>query len=815
MSTVGKESYQVLARLPDRGANEVFLARVGERMVVLERLPRARAVDPDVVGRFLEQARIGSQLGHSNIAQIVDVGRLGSTYYVAMEYADGELLNTIVDHARAQGKLQVPLRAVLTIAAGVVTGLAHAHERKDGEGKALEIVHGNLSPSRILVTREGSIKLLDFGLPSAASSEAAELPYRSPEQVREETIDPRSDLFSLGAILWELLTREPLFKRFSSADTISAIETDYPAPPSSVRLDVPPELDSIVLKLLAKAPSARFQTADDVLVEIEALATKLGFQISTTDLSRMMRLWFGPKQELGKLESDIVVAGVHLETDVAPGAPNPIDDLLDKAVAISPSSTPLPVSDDRNNRATVKPGDVAEAPRESFEQIRDRILGSRDNKDTKNPRSKAYTSQLGSSTTADATSSSAGLFGMSPTAITDVISRVTKASAAAGAATRESIAKAVNREAPDKVVVDMHAIETQAEAKAAEPVAPAEAAKDEPTEPAKDEPTEPPKPEDLKEAPRVKTPTARPVTEPNAKTVTGNPTDLAGAIAMARTTSTEWYERGEREASDAHAKHTGHRHDDHDDHKSTAHSHSDLDSHDHPRRPAWLIPALAAAILIVVVLAVVKMAGRETPAKTYGNNVGSTGSAVAAAGSAEVGSAVAPVVVDAAVAVVPVDAAEVAAVPVDAAQVAVVAVDAAHVAALPVDAPVKAETTKKTVKTETTKTAKTEKTDKTVKTEKTEKTAKTDTTEKTEKTKTDDKPTSIDDLYASGDFTKANQACAKNTQFNSQVLEMCANAACQVKDAALATRWLHALPHSSRDTLAAKCKDLGVEIKLP
>jgi hypothetical protein len=162
-------------------------------------------------------------------------------------------------------------------------------------------------------------------------------------------------------------------------------------------------------------------------------------------------------------------------------------------------------------------------------------------------------------------------------------------------------------------------------------------------------------------------------------------------------------------------------------------------------------------------------------------------------------------VADAAVAEVPVDATQVAEVPADAAQVAAVPVDAAQVAAVPVDA---ASKTDQTVKTDTT--------DKTVKTEKTDKTAKTDKTDKTDKTaKADDKPASIADLFAAGDFVKANQACAKNTMFNSQILQTCATAACQVKDTALATRWLHALPRTDRETLAAKCKDLGVEIKLP
>ena len=309
---------------------------------------------------------------------------------------------------------------------------------------------------------------------------------------------------------------------------------------------------------------------------------------------------------------------------------------------------------------------------------------------------------------------------------------------------------------------------------------------------------------------------------------------------MARTQSTEWFERGEREAHEAHVRHAKGHHDDHDDHRSTAAAHSaaDLDAHHHPhRRPAWLIPVLGAAVVVLLVIAIVKMAGRETAAKPYGSNVAQAKAdarvenapaadaaelAAVAIDAPDVGSAqvagsalrrsrrrrtgsaqLAAVVPDAAVVAVPVDAAEVAAVPVDAAKIAAVPVDAAQVAtvprdaaqvaAVPVDAAPKVEHTTRHDHTDTTKTDHAT----------------------TDKPKVEEKPESIEDLYAAGNFPKANQACAKNTQFNASILEMCAVTACQVKDTALATRWIRAIARSSRDALIGKCKDLGVEITPP
>jgi serine/threonine-protein kinase len=426
---VPQKNYEVVARLVDRGISEVFVARAAEdggtRPVLIERLARARATDPDVVRTFLERARIGFQLAHPNIAQVIDVGRLGSTYYLALEHLDGEPLRAVIDHARAREKLQVPVRAALTIAAGIASALRHAHDRQDGDGRGL--VHGNLSPANIVINRDGVVKVLDFGLPLDEQVPA----YRSPEQVSGDPIDRRSDLFSLGAVLWELLCRDPLFKRDSNVDTLMAVEDDPAPPPSAKRMDVPPELDAIVLKLLAKAPGDRYQDADDVLVDLEALATKLAFQISTTDLSRMLRLWFGTKPVHTTLPTQATVVPDDLAAEALTEEVE-LDRVLDDVA---------PPPEHRRSDTTTPPPATVEPPvesKESFEQIRDRILGQRASNDTSGPRAKAYTNPA---IPTEGSRTATLPWGMSPTAITDVISRVTQAASAQGAATRAAVAK--------------------------------------------------------------------------------------------------------------------------------------------------------------------------------------------------------------------------------------------------------------------------------------------------------------------------------------------------------------------------------------
>jgi serine/threonine protein kinase len=302
-------SYQILAKLATGGMAEIFLARgegvAGvERYCVLKRILRDRATDVNFVRMFLDEARLAAQLQHPNIAQVYDIGKLGDSYFFTMEYVHGETVRALLH--RAQGlRRKLPINCVLTIAAGTAAGLHHAHARLGPGGRALGIVHRDVSPSNLMVSYEGGVKVVDFGV-AKASDRATEtksgtvkgkISYLSPEQCKGKRVDRRSDLFSLGICLWEMLTCERLFKRSSDFENMNAIVTEATPPPSARRPDVPPEIDELVLRLLAKSPDDRYQTADDLVEALEATAARTSLVLSSSALGRLVRELFGQRPE--------------------------------------------------------------------------------------------------------------------------------------------------------------------------------------------------------------------------------------------------------------------------------------------------------------------------------------------------------------------------------------------------------------------------------------------------------------------------------------------------------------------------------------
>ena len=302
-------SYQILAKLATGGMAEIFLARgegvAGvERYCVLKRILRDRASDVHFVRMFLDEARLAAQLQHPNIAQVYDIGKLGDSYFFTMEYVHGETVRALLH--RAQGlRRKLPINCVLTIAAGTAAGLHHAHARLGFDGRALGIVHRDVSPSNLMVSYEGGVKVVDFGVAKASDraqdtksgTVKGKISYLSPEQCKGKRVDRRSDLFSLGICFWEMLTTERLFKRASDFENMSAIVSEDTPPPSSRRPDVPPEIDELVLRLLAKTPEERFQTADEVVDAIEAVASRTSSVLSASALGRFVRELFGQRPE--------------------------------------------------------------------------------------------------------------------------------------------------------------------------------------------------------------------------------------------------------------------------------------------------------------------------------------------------------------------------------------------------------------------------------------------------------------------------------------------------------------------------------------
>jgi serine/threonine protein kinase len=282
---------------------------------------------------FLDEARLAAQLQHPNIAQVYDIGKLGDSYFFTMEYVHGETVRALLHRSHALRR-PVHLGSVLTIVAGAAAGLQHAHDRIGIDGRALGIVHRDISPSNLMVSFEGGVKVVDFGVAKAADrlqetrsgTVKGKISYLSPEQCRGSDVDRRSDLFSLGIVMWEMLTTERLYKRASDFDNMSAIVTELPSPPSSRRPDVPPEIDAIAMKLLAKDPAERYQTAADLIEDIEQHAMRTGSMLSPTSLGRYLRELFGQRpepwieMEVGDAHDGVTVASEPIPSDLEASA---------------------------------------------------------------------------------------------------------------------------------------------------------------------------------------------------------------------------------------------------------------------------------------------------------------------------------------------------------------------------------------------------------------------------------------------------------------------------------------------------------------
>jgi eukaryotic-like serine/threonine-protein kinase len=302
-------SYEILAKLATGGMAEIFLARGAstggvERYVVLKRILRQRANDQAFVRMFLDEARLAAQLQHPNIAQVYDIGKLGDSFFFTMEYVHGETVRALLQRSHAL-RSPIPIGSILVIAAGAASGLHHAHERNGIDGRPLGIVHRDVSPSNLMASYEGGVKVVDFGVAKAAhrSQETrsgtvkGKISYLSPEQCRGNNVDRRSDLFSLGIVLWEMLTTERLYKRATDFEAMAAIVSEPVPPPSSRRPDVPRELDALVMQLLAKDPAERFQSADHLHEAIESVAVRIGSALSSAGLARYLRDLFGQRPE--------------------------------------------------------------------------------------------------------------------------------------------------------------------------------------------------------------------------------------------------------------------------------------------------------------------------------------------------------------------------------------------------------------------------------------------------------------------------------------------------------------------------------------
>jgi serine/threonine-protein kinase len=301
--------YDLLARLAQGGMAEIFLARAHalagfERYVVLKRIRPEHGDDARWINMFLDEARLAAQLQHPNIAQVFDLGQIGGDYFYTMEYVHGADVLDILTRCGELGS-RVPLGVALAIIAGAAAGLAHAHVRCGANGKPLGIVHRDVSPSNLMVSHEGGVKVVDFGVAKArqnrehtqAGTIMGKVAYLSPEQCKTGAVDHRSDIFSLGTVLYEILTHQRLFKRDTDYETLAAVVRFTPTRPSFLVPGLPRDVDHLVMRALAKDPAQRFQSATEMVEAIEAIAESQGLSMTPSVLRRFMSELWGDQPE--------------------------------------------------------------------------------------------------------------------------------------------------------------------------------------------------------------------------------------------------------------------------------------------------------------------------------------------------------------------------------------------------------------------------------------------------------------------------------------------------------------------------------------
>lgn len=332
--------YILLKEIEMGGMAAVYLAKARsiagfEKFLAIKRIFPQLSRNEDFVEMFFAEARIASDLNHPNISHIYDLGQEEGDYFIAMEYIHGKDAFRLLRRCKTQGRqLPLPLAGFITLQ--ILQGLDYAHRKKDHRNQPMNIVHRDVSPRNVLVSYEGNVKLIDFGIAKAsvqnthtqAGTIKGKINYMSPEQARGEELDARSDLFAVGLLLYELIFQAKLFKGTTEIHTLELIR-ECNLPDFRVNFpELPEELDAILVKALARDRAERFQSAQQFIQALNHFLVRYSTVPGQTWLSEFMQECFGPEinGEQRELESfrslgDEVVSGMHPVSSPDGGAP--------------------------------------------------------------------------------------------------------------------------------------------------------------------------------------------------------------------------------------------------------------------------------------------------------------------------------------------------------------------------------------------------------------------------------------------------------------------------------------------------------------
>ncbi|MCY1042478.1 protein kinase [Corallococcus sp. bb12-1] len=350
--------YLLLDRVNIGGMAEVwrgkqFGASGFERLVAIKRILPNIAEDEEFISMFIDEAKISVQLTHANIAQIYELGQIASSYFISMEYIPGKDMRAIFDRCRKKGE-PAPVPLVAFCVAKMCEGLAYAHLKKDGMGRDLNIVHRDISPQNVLVSFEGEVKVIDFGIAKAAGKATktqagilkGKFGYMSPEQIRGLPLDRRSDVFAIGVCLYEMLTGERLFVGDSDFSVLEKVRKAEVPSPSTYNRRIPEALERIVLKALAKDVDERYQYASELGDDLQRFLLTSDSIFSRKDLMQYMKSTFAEevereKQRLAEYADIRAPDGMLAAIEAGYSGPSPVPtQSMTNLPAVQPSSAP-------------------------------------------------------------------------------------------------------------------------------------------------------------------------------------------------------------------------------------------------------------------------------------------------------------------------------------------------------------------------------------------------------------------------------------------------------------------------------------------
>lgn len=329
--------YELIRRIAVGGMGEIYLARVHgtagfEKTVIIKTILSHLAREDEFVEKFLDEGRIVVNLTHGNIVPVFDMDEVDGEYFIAMDYVPGRDLRDALKRLRERDET-MPADLAAYLVSEVCEGLGYAHRKTDDEGNSLDIVHRDVSPSNILISTDGEVKIIDFGIARAADRRAQTISgriqgkccYMSPEQARGESLDHRSDIFSTGVVFYEMLTGIRPFEGDSDLKSLELVRTCEFEPPSEVNEAIPDPLDTIVERALAEDPEERYQEIHRMKVDLMEFLVSRGRAVTSEEVAEFLKELFPEGLEREAFRE------VREEAD-EPSGPLGLDDALERQI---------------------------------------------------------------------------------------------------------------------------------------------------------------------------------------------------------------------------------------------------------------------------------------------------------------------------------------------------------------------------------------------------------------------------------------------------------------------------------------------------